>query len=503
MPDGSSRETDELQAAQSRTRRARPAPIGSPTATGRPTSVPVDHHARVEQLRAVSVSREGHSALHHQRDRRHPGAALRRRPERARLAARRRSLPRRRSADRRRASNGEVYNIGGGNQVEERRSHAPDPASWSASRRRSSSPSPIGPATIAAIRSTRPSSQRSAGQPQVALRAGPGRHRRLVPAERVVVAADQGQDPAFRAYYQAQYGEPRLIRRVAGPPLVTGATGFAGSHLLDRCSTRGERVARLGASAAVATARCARPRASDWDAVDLLDRAAVARRARRRCGRRSSITAPASRTSATPGSTPARALRVNVLGTHHLLEAVRDAGLDAAACSSPARRSSTARRTHGHRRGRIRSARQIRTASASWRRRCSPTRIDDCPAVIVRPFNHAGPRQSAVLRDVELRAADRRDRSRPSRARAPRRQPRRAARHHRRPRHRPRLRRARRAAASRARPYNVCSRPAPTACASCSTSCCRCPRCRVRDRSRSVEAAAERQSGHCSAAMRG
>ena len=52
------------------------------------------HHARVEQLRAVPVSREGHPALRHQRDRRPAGAALRRRPQRPRLAARDRSLPR-------------------------------------------------------------------------------------------------------------------------------------------------------------------------------------------------------------------------------------------------------------------------------------------------------------------------------------------------------------------------------------------------------------------------
>ena len=43
-----------------------------------------------------SVSRESHPALHHQPHRRPAGPALRRRPERPRLAARRGSLPRRR-----------------------------------------------------------------------------------------------------------------------------------------------------------------------------------------------------------------------------------------------------------------------------------------------------------------------------------------------------------------------------------------------------------------------
>ena len=46
------------------------------------------------------------------------------------------------------------------------------------------------------------------------------------------------------------------------------------------------------------------------------------------CGHPLSITAPGLPTSATPGPKPARALQVNVIGTHHVLEAVRDAGLD-------------------------------------------------------------------------------------------------------------------------------------------------------------------------------
>ncbi len=88
---------------------------------------PGGHHARIEQLRAEPVSREGHPALHHQRDGRSTGAALRRRPERPRLAARLRQLPRARPHHRGR-------NAGRGLQRrrrqprEERRPHAPDPA---------------------------------------------------------------------------------------------------------------------------------------------------------------------------------------------------------------------------------------------------------------------------------------------------------------------------------------------------------------------------------------
>ena len=52
-----------------------------------------DRDPRLQQLRAVPVPGEGHPALRDPRHRRHPGAALRRRAERARLAARGRPLP--------------------------------------------------------------------------------------------------------------------------------------------------------------------------------------------------------------------------------------------------------------------------------------------------------------------------------------------------------------------------------------------------------------------------
>ena len=99
VPHGHSRETDELRPRNpySASKAGADRLAYSYWAT---YGVPVDRHARVEQLRPESVSREGHSALHHQRDRRPAGAALRRRPERARLAARRRSLPGDRPADR-------------------------------------------------------------------------------------------------------------------------------------------------------------------------------------------------------------------------------------------------------------------------------------------------------------------------------------------------------------------------------------------------------------------
>ena len=102
-PTGASAETDELKprnpvrGEQGRRGPARLQLLGHLRRAG-------DRHARVEQLRPVSVPGEGHPALRDQRHRRHPRAAVRRRQERPRLAARRRPLPRARPAHRDAAS---------------------------------------------------------------------------------------------------------------------------------------------------------------------------------------------------------------------------------------------------------------------------------------------------------------------------------------------------------------------------------------------------------------
>ena len=96
---------------------------------------PGRHHAGVEQLRPEPVSREGHPALHHQRDRRPAGAALRRRPERPRLAARLRQLPGARPHHRR-GHTGRGLQRRRRQPREERRPHAAASCSCSASRSR-------------------------------------------------------------------------------------------------------------------------------------------------------------------------------------------------------------------------------------------------------------------------------------------------------------------------------------------------------------------------------
>lgn len=104
--------------------------------------------------------------------------------------------------------------------------------------------------------------------------------------------------------------------------LVTGASGFAGGHLIAHLVSSGVRV----------QAWVHRAKASDfgqavaWTAVDLLDRPAV--RGALQAANPSAIYHCAGIADVRDAwSAPAYALRVNALGTHHLLESARELGL--------------------------------------------------------------------------------------------------------------------------------------------------------------------------------
>ncbi|HET7696531.1 MAG TPA: GDP-mannose 4,6-dehydratase [Vicinamibacterales bacterium] len=168
---------------------------------------------------------------------------------------------------------------------------------------------------------------------------------------------------------------------------MTGATGFAGSHLVARLAAGGGSVAawahRGGAEpTADATVR--------WRSVDLLDRRALGDALA--AARPSVIYHCAGFADVHEAwRAPARAMRVNALGTHYLLEAVRDAGLSCPVLvtgSAMVYRPAMEPLTEDHPLGPAgpyalsKLAQEMAAAASSL------------PVLLVRPFNHAGPRQS-------------------------------------------------------------------------------------------------------------
>ena len=124
---------------------------------------------------------------------------------------------------------GEVYNIGGGNEVKNvDLTHRilelvgkPDVADQAGGR--------SARATIAATRSTPRSCSALGWAPRHDVRAGPRRDRRVVSAERVVVAADQGSGS----------GVPQVLPgAVRQPPLTCVVAGSSAHHRRDRIRRR-------------------------------------------------------------------------------------------------------------------------------------------------------------------------------------------------------------------------------------------------------------------------
>ena len=171
-----------------------------------------------------------------------PGAAVRRRPERARLAARRPIIAARVDLLIDEACNGEVYNIGGGNHVK----------NIDLTRRILEL---VGrPDSLISPVADRPGHDRRYSldcaklqalgwRPRVPFERGLAETVALVPGQRVLVAARS----RTRIRRSASTTRSSTARR--GPdtpswlrlPLITGATGFAGSHLLDAIRQDGGR----------------------------------------------------------------------------------------------------------------------------------------------------------------------------------------------------------------------------------------------------------------------
>jgi GDP-4-dehydro-6-deoxy-D-mannose reductase len=194
--------------------------------------------------------------------------------------------------------------------------------------------------------------------------------------------------------------------------LITGAAGFAGSHLLDLLARDDVRVVALRKPGVGAETQAAYPDV-EWIEVDLLDRDAMRRTV---AGH-----APASvyHLAGSPHvgqswKAATETLSVNVMGTHHLLEGLRAEGLrsrvvvpSSAYVYRPAGGALTeddpVESTNPYAISKI--ATELAAARASRR--------DGIPVVVARSFNHIGPRQdpsffaSGVARQVALIEAGR------------------------------------------------------------------------------------------------
>jgi len=169
-------------------------------------------------------------------------------------------------------------------------------------------------------------------------------------------------------------------------PLVTGATGFAGGHLVALLSSLGIRARAWGHRAAPAAGDAS----SEWTAVDVLDRQAV--RAALDAARPSAIYHCAGIADVHGAwSAPATALHVNALGTHNLLESARELALDCRVLvtgSALVYRQSLDPITEDHPIGPTTPYGVSKLAQEMTARESS---VD---TLLARPFNHAGPGQS-------------------------------------------------------------------------------------------------------------
>lgn len=177
---------------------------------------------------------------------------------------------------------------------------------------------------------------------------------------------------------------------MTGAPLVTGAAGFAGSHLVERLLQSHDRVSAWCHGSVPASDMGGR---IIWTQVDIVDRRAVHAAIDR--ARPGEIYHCAGLPHVAESWRHAdRALQVNALGTEHLLDAVADVVpgtrtvvVGSAMVYTPQSRALTEADPVGPREpyGVSKLAQEMVAERAV------------SPVVVARPFNHIGPRQSAAF----------------------------------------------------------------------------------------------------------
>ncbi len=189
--------------------------------------------------------------------------------------------------------------------------------------------------------------------------------------------------------------------------LVTGAAGFAGSHLLDLLRLEEARVVALRKPGVGADTQAAHPDA-DWREIELLDRGAMRKVvADTRPGTVYHLAGAPHVGQSWSAATDT--LAINVLGTHALLEAVRLEGLP---CRVVVPSSAYVYRTLDRaltEDDAVEAANPYAISKVAVELAVArAARVDGVRAVVARSFNHIGPRQdpsffaSGVARQVAL-----------------------------------------------------------------------------------------------------
>jgi GDP-4-dehydro-6-deoxy-D-mannose reductase len=195
---------------------------------------------------------------------------------------------------------------------------------------------------------------------------------------------------------------------VTGLPLITGAAGFAGGHLLEYLTAAGAPAHAWGHRHAPPVDMAA---SVHWTAVDLLDRAAVRAAL---ASARPSVIYHCAGIADVHGTwqAPARALRVNVIGTHNLLES---AGELAMTCRIVVTGSALVYRPTADEIDEDRPIGPVGPYGVSKLAQEMAAAASPLDTLLARPFNHAGPRQSPLyatsafaqqIADIEARRSE-------------------------------------------------------------------------------------------------